>query len=183
MRVSESLDDTERPAPHPRFVTGKDSWTIHATAPYKGEASAKAGRGKVACFCGETIELAPHPPERVVGNRHHYCPVCFQHLIAGSDRPPSPLNSYESWLLELASLEAPSPTASTSEWFIVPCRQQRHGRAELRLKPTAQGIAILAPAPAVASLLSLAEARQLRDALDGAIATRETEDESCSCPS
>ncbi|SFE63737.1 hypothetical protein SAMN04487819_11943 [Actinopolyspora alba] len=170
----------ELPVPRPRFVIGTDSWTIHATASYKHAESARAGRGFVACFCGETIGLAPYPPERILGNRHHYCPVCFQHLIAGSDHPPSPLNSYEPWLLELVALDAPSPTASTSEWSAIPCRQQRRGRAVLRLKPTAQGIAILAPAPAAASLLTVTEARQLRDALDGAIATTETEDAPCS---
>ncbi|SFT42903.1 hypothetical protein SAMN04487904_10227 [Actinopolyspora lacussalsi subsp. righensis] len=89
----------ELSVPPPRFVTGTDSGTIHATAPSTREASARAGRGFVACFCGQVIELAPHPPERILGGWHHYCRVCTEYLLAASDPyPPSPTNLYEPWL-------------------------------------------------------------------------------------
>ncbi|SFT47773.1 hypothetical protein SAMN04487904_102378 [Actinopolyspora lacussalsi subsp. righensis] len=165
---------TDQPVPPPRFVTGTESGTIHATAPYKHAESARAGRGRVACFCGEVVELAPHPPERVLGGWHHYCRVCTEYLLAASDpSPPSPTNLYEPWLCELAQLDTSATVDGVSAWSVVPCRQQRHGRAVLRLKPTAAGIALLAPAPAAASLFTLAEARQLRDALDTALRDRE----------
>ncbi|GAB3559719.1 hypothetical protein J2S53_004001 [Actinopolyspora lacussalsi] len=163
----------ELSVPPPRFVTGTDSGAIHATAFYKRTESARAGQGFVACFCGEVVELAPHPPERILGGWHHYCRVCLQYVIGGSEaHPPSPVNSYEPWLRELAQLDVSATVDGVSEWSVIPCRQQRHGRAVLRLKPTAQGIALLAPAPAAASLLTLAEARQLRGALDEAIGAR-----------
>ncbi|WP_192827079.1 hypothetical protein [Actinopolyspora erythraea] len=167
------MPTSERSVPPPRFVTGLGSGEIHATAPYQRQASARAGRGFVACLCGAVIELAPQPPDRILAGWHHYCRVCTQHLLAASDHhPPSPTNTYEPWLHELAHLDDSATVDDVSEWSVVPCRQQRHGRAQLRLKPTASGIAILAPARGAASLLSLTEARQLRDALDTAIGVR-----------
>ncbi|GAB3559311.1 hypothetical protein GCM10027444_41960 [Actinopolyspora lacussalsi] len=163
----------EYPAP-PRFVTGVGSGTIHATAPYKRAESARVGQGKVACFCGEAIELAPHPPERILGGWHHYCRVCLQYVIGGSEaHPPSPVHSYDPWLYELAQLDNSTTVDEASEWSVVPCRQQRHGRTVLQLKPTAQGVALLAPERGAVSLFTVAEARQLRDALDTALRDRE----------
>ncbi|MGJ7908753.1 hypothetical protein ACOQFL_19990 [Actinopolyspora sp. H202] len=129
----------------------------------------------MACFCGQAIELAPCPPERILGGWHHYCRVCFQYVIGGSEsHPPSPRNSYEPWLCELAHLDSDSPTEMPpSGWRDVPCHQQRYGQTVVRLKPTASGIALLAPVRGAVSLFTLAEARQLREALDAALRERE----------
>ncbi|WP_175530027.1 hypothetical protein [Actinopolyspora lacussalsi] len=155
-------------------MTGVGSGEIHATAFSKRADSARAGRGRVACFCGEVVELAPHPPERVLGGWHHYCRVCTEYLLAASDPyPPSLTNSYEPWLYELAQLDNSAAVDGVSEWSVVPCRQQRHGQTVVRIKPTAQGVALLAPARGAVSLFTVAEARQLRDALDAALRARE----------
>ncbi|KGI80327.1 hypothetical protein IL38_17875 [Actinopolyspora erythraea] len=170
------MPTSEHPVPPPRFVTGTGSGEIHATAPYKHTDSARAGRGFVACFCGQAIELPPHPPDRILAGWHHYCRVCTQHLLAASDHhPPSPTNTYEPWLLELAHLDTDSPTTiPPSRWRDITCHQQRHGPTVLRLKPTASGIALLAPTPAAVTLLTAEQARHLRDELDSALLERET---------
>ncbi|WP_144311924.1 hypothetical protein [Actinopolyspora erythraea] len=87
-----------------RFITGNNNpQTIHATGLIRYNESVEAGAGMVVTFCRETVELAARPPERIFGNYHSHCRLCFEKLIVMLlDMPQSPTQTYQRWLVDMA---------------------------------------------------------------------------------